>query len=74
MNRRYLGLGALAVVGTLLTGVGPARAQIVFDHNILWDNYYNGVLENIERVIPAKNWAPSWHGGARTVVREEHRV
>jgi ferredoxin len=33
-----------------------------------------GQLENIERIMPAKNWAPSWHGGARTIVREEHRI
>jgi ferredoxin len=33
-----------------------------------------GQLENLEKIFPAKNWAPSWHGGARTVVREEHRI
>lgn len=33
-----------------------------------------GQLENIEKVHPAKDWSPSWHAGARTVIREEHRV
>jgi len=33
-----------------------------------------GQLENLERIFPPKNWAPSWHGGARTVIREEHRI
>jgi ferredoxin len=33
-----------------------------------------GQLDNLERIHPAKDWRPSWHAGARTIVREEHRV
>lgn len=33
-----------------------------------------GQLDNLKKVFPAKNWQPSWHAGARTVIREEHRI
>jgi len=33
-----------------------------------------GQLENLERIYPAKDWRPSWHAGARKIVRQEHRV
>ena len=28
----------------------------------------------LDRIVPAKNWRSAWHGGARKIVREEHRV
>jgi ferredoxin len=33
-----------------------------------------GQLDNLKRIFPAKDWRPGWHAGARTVIREEHRV
>jgi ferredoxin len=33
-----------------------------------------GQLDNLERIFPAKDWRQSWHAGARTVLRPEHRV
>jgi len=33
-----------------------------------------GQLENLERVVPARDWRPAGHSGARTIVREEHRI
>lgn len=42
---RSLILGA----GLLVAGAPAALAQTVFDGNILWENYQNGVLCNIER-------------------------
>jgi ferredoxin len=33
-----------------------------------------GQLDNLKRILPAKDWRPSWHAGARSIVREEHRV
>jgi ferredoxin len=33
-----------------------------------------GQLDRIEAIIPPKDWSPAWHGGARQVVRREHRV
>ena len=48
--------------------LGAMAAAILTGSNAI------GQLANIERIFPPKNWAPSWHGGARTVVREEHRI
>ena len=31
-------------------------------------------LDRLDEVVPAKDWSTSWHGGARKVVRKEHRV
>ncbi|HWN83255.1 MAG TPA: hypothetical protein VNM87_14255, partial [Candidatus Udaeobacter sp.] len=42
---RALLLGACALV----VSAAPGFAQLLFDGNILWDNYSNGVLTNIER-------------------------
>ncbi|HEY3323231.1 MAG TPA: methylenetetrahydrofolate reductase C-terminal domain-containing protein [Planctomycetota bacterium] len=33
-----------------------------------------GQLDKLNQVYPAKDWRPSWHAGARTIVREEHRI
>jgi len=33
-----------------------------------------GQLENLERIFPPRDWRTSWHAGARTVIREEHRI
>jgi ferredoxin len=33
-----------------------------------------GQVDRLERVYPAKDWRPSWHAGARSVVRPEHRI
>ena len=33
-----------------------------------------GQLDNLERIVPPKDWRTSWHAGARRVVREEHRI
>lgn len=31
-------------------------------------------LERLDEIVPPKDWGPSWHSGARKVVREEHRL
>jgi ferredoxin len=33
-----------------------------------------GQLERLETIVPAKDWRSAWHGGARTIVRKEHRI
>jgi hypothetical protein len=49
MNGRLL--KRVVTAGALLAlGSSPGLAQHVYDGNILWNNYYNGTLENIERV------------------------
>ena len=55
------------------------RCEVDPDKPCAWQLIYKRLeaikqLENLERVYPAKDWRPSWHAGARSVVREEHRV
>jgi len=33
-----------------------------------------GQLARLEKIQPPKDWGTSWHGGARKVVRSEHRM
>jgi ferredoxin len=33
-----------------------------------------GQLDRLEQIVPPKDWRPAWHGGARKIVRQEHRV
>ncbi len=33
-----------------------------------------GQLARLEEEVPPKDWSPSWHSGARKIVRKEHRV
>ena len=44
-----------------------------------WQLIYNrlkaiGQLDRLDAIVPPKDWRPSWHSGARRIVREEHRV
>jgi ferredoxin len=55
------------------------RCEVDADRPCAWQLIYKrlekiGQLDNLERIFPAKDWQPSWHGGARTIIREEHRV
>jgi ferredoxin len=31
-------------------------------------------LDNLNAIVPPKDWRTSWHAGARRIVREEHRI
>jgi len=33
-----------------------------------------GQLDRLDEIVPPKDWRPAWHGGARKIVRKEHRV
>jgi ferredoxin len=33
-----------------------------------------GQLDNLNEIVPPRDWRTSWHAGARRVVREEHRI
>ena len=33
-----------------------------------------GQLDRLERIHPPKDWSKAWHGGARKIVRPEHRI
>jgi len=55
------------------------RCEVDSDRPCAWQLIFRrlkaiGQLENLERIIPPKDWRTSWHAGARKVVREEHRI
>jgi hypothetical protein len=33
-----------------------------------------GQLDRLDEIVPPKDWSTAWHGGARKIVRQEHRV
>jgi ferredoxin len=33
-----------------------------------------GQLDKLEEVVPPKDWSTAWYGGARKIVRKEHKV
>jgi hypothetical protein len=33
-----------------------------------------GQLDRLDSIVAPKDWHPSWHSGARKIVRQEHRV
>ncbi len=60
-------------------GSSEERCEVDPERPCAWQLIYRrlkaiGQLDNLERIVPARDWRPSWHGGARTVVREEHRI
>jgi ferredoxin len=60
-------------------GSTEERCEVDPDRPCAWQLIYRrlkaiGQLDNLTRVVPAKDWRASWHAGARIVVREEHRI
>jgi ferredoxin len=60
-------------------GSSEERCEVDSERPCAWQLIYRRLkaidqLDNLERIVPARDWRPSWHGGARTVVREEHRI
>jgi ferredoxin len=60
-------------------GSTETRCEVAPDRPCAWQLIYRrlealGQLETLKRVVPAKDWSPAWHAGARSFVREEHRV
>ena len=61
-------------------GSTEERCEVAPDRPCGWQLIYRrlkaiGQLDNLERIVPPKDWRTSWHGGgARRVVREEHRI
>lgn len=55
------------------------RCEVQDDRPCAWQLIYKrlkgiGQLDRLDAIVPPKDWSPSWHGGARKIVREEHRV
>jgi ferredoxin len=60
-------------------GSSEERCEVDPERPCAWQLIYRRLkaidqLDNLERIVPARDWRPGWHGGARTVVREEHRI
>jgi ferredoxin len=60
-------------------GSTPEQCEVNPDQPCAWQLVYRrleaiGQLENLERIVPARDWRCAWHSGPRTVVREEHRI
>ena len=60
-------------------GSTEERCEVSPDRPCAWQLIYRrlkaiGQLDNLERIVPPKDWRTSWHAGARRVVREEHRI
>ena len=53
--------------------------EIDKDRPCAWQIIYKrlkgiGQLDRLEQIVPPKDWRPAWHGGARKIIRQEHRV
>lgn len=60
-------------------GSTEERCEVAEDRPCAWQLIHKrlraiGQLERIEGIQPPKDWGHSWHGGARKVVRPEHRT
>jgi len=60
-------------------GSTEERCQVSPDRPCAWQLIYRrlkaiGQLDNLERIVPPKDWRSAWHAGARRVVREDHRI
>jgi ferredoxin len=60
-------------------GSTEERCEVAEDRPCAWQIIYKrlkgiGQLQRLERIVPPKDWQPAWHGGARKIVRPEHRV
>jgi ferredoxin len=55
------------------------QCEISPDTPCVWQLIYErldaiGQLANLDPIVPARDWRDAWHSGARTIVREEHRI
>jgi ferredoxin len=60
-------------------GSTEERCEVDPERPCAWQLIYRrlkdiGQLDNIERIVPPRDWRTAWHAGARMVVREEHRI
>ena len=60
-------------------GSTETHCEVDPDRPCAWQLIYKrleaiGQLDRLDEIVEAKDWSCSWHAGARTVVREEHRV
>ena len=60
-------------------GSTETHCEVDPDRPCAWQLIYKrlsaiGQLDRLEKIQPAKNWSTAWFGGARKLVRNEHRV
>jgi ferredoxin len=60
-------------------GSTEERCEVAEDKPCAWQLIHQrlskiGQLERLEKIQPPKDWGPSWHAGARRIVRPEHRM
>jgi ferredoxin len=60
-------------------GSRESHCEVSEDRPCAWQLIYRrlegiGQLDRLERIYPPKDWRLAWHGGARKVVRTEHRI
>lgn len=60
-------------------GSTAERCEVAEDRPCAWQLIHErlsaiGQLKRLEKIHPPKDWSRGWHGGARKVVRPEHRV
>jgi ferredoxin len=60
-------------------GSTPEHCEVADDRPCVWQMIYQrlkdiGQLERLDTTVPPKDWQTAWHGGARKIVRQEHRI
>ncbi len=60
-------------------GSSEERCEVDPERPCAWQLIYRrleaiGQLDNLNEIVPPRDWRTSWHAGARRVVREEHRI
>ena len=60
-------------------GSTEEHCEVSPDRPCAWQLIYKrlkaiGQIDRLDAIVPAKDWQPAWHGGARKIVRHEHRV
>jgi len=60
-------------------GSSETHCEVDPDRPCAWQLIYARLkaidqLDQLDAIVPAKDWSTSWHAGARKVVRKEHRV
>ena len=65
------------------TGTGGGsmeeHCEVAEDRPCAWQLIYKrlkaiGQLDNLDAIVPPKDWSTAWCAGARKIVRQEHRV
>jgi hypothetical protein len=60
-------------------GSTSEHCEVAADKPCAWQLIFKrlqsiGQLDRLEKIHPPKDWSKAWHGGARKIVRPEHRI